>query len=478
MYYFSRKVPVLMLIVMIFFSTTLLAQGVKVTKRVMTEEEFYRFKNEAGVFEPGRNYNVIISGHGTGLKPPTEEQWEKIRNIPIVADKMEFMLTSTPAYIDNSATNWFPPIGNQDGEGSCTAWATTYYTKTFQEAREHGWDLSGCIWEGGYYGYPSAAYQDIVFSPDFVYHLINGGRDWGSWFWDAIDLMEDIGAASWENMPYDPRDSKTWPSEAAWREAPVYRNATYFYIDITTDEGITQLKNFIASENLAIIGVDANEYAMLSADDLWTSDTYAVTSVNHANTIVGYDNEFGPYSEAGEEKFGAFKVANSWGVGSWENDLDGFYWMSPQCLKTYIMKAHCYENIPDYHPEMIAVFEINHPRRGDCQIDVGIGSIATKRFDDHIVTGDGNLPFPYNKMVMDVTELIPSQQQGSIKGMLSVYDKVSKFTGTIGHFSMETYDDYLSGIPTGVYISSDTPLETLNGAAVFADVKFPGGIFW
>ncbi len=477
---FSRTFFVLSLIFLVSFGTNVLADGVKVTKRVMTEDEFYRFKNHYGVAEPGKNYNVIINGHGTGLKPPTAEQWEKIRDVPIVAEIVGIDAESLPAFVDNSATPWFPPIGNQDGEGSCTAWATTYYTKTFQEAREHGWDLKGCIWDGGYYGYPSLGYQHLIFSPDFVYHLINGGRDRGSWFWDAIDMMSVIGAATWANMPYDPRDSSTWPSEAAWREAPPYRNEAYYFIDITDDEGIEELKTFIAGENLAIIGVDANEYSELDENDLWTSDTYTVTSVNHANTIVGYDEDFGPYWEDDVQKYGAFRVANSWGVGSWENapEPDGFYWISPECLKNYIFKAHCYENISDYEPEMIAVFAIDHSRRGDCEIEVGIESENTKRFDEHVDMGIGNLPFPDNIMVMDVTELMPSQQRGSIRGELSVFDGGSKFTGMVEHFSFEIYDDYLSGIPTGIYISSDTPQATENNVAVIAYVRFPGRLFW
>jgi hypothetical protein len=292
--------------------------------------------------------------------------------------------------------------------------------------------------------------------------------------------MSVIGAATWVNMPYDPRDSSTWPSEAAWREAPPYRNEAYIFIDIEDDAGILTLKALIAGENLAIIGVDANEYSELDENDLWTSETYTVTSVNHANTIVGYDENFGPYWEDGVEKYGAFKVANSWGVGSWENAPvpDGFYWISPECLKKYIFKAHCYENISDYNPEVIAVFAIDHSRRGDCEIEVGIGTENTKRFDEYIDMGIGYLLFPDNKIVMDVTELVPSEQRGSLRGALSVFDGGSKFTGTVEHFSFEIYDDYLSGIPTGVYISSDTPLATSNGLTVVAYVRFPGGLFW
>ena len=50
-----------------------------------------------------------------------------------------------PSSWDNSATNWFPPIGNQGSEGSCVSWACGYYTKTFQEAKEHNWNLFGML---------------------------------------------------------------------------------------------------------------------------------------------------------------------------------------------------------------------------------------------------------------------------------------------------------------------------------------------
>jgi hypothetical protein len=198
---FSKAAGVFSIILLMAFGASLLAQGTKIVRRAMTEEEFNRFKSEVGVAVPGRDYNVIIDGHGTGLRPPTEEQWAKVRFLPVVAESVEPVSGALPGYVDNSATRWFPPIGNQDGEGSCTTWATTYYIKTYQEAKEHDWDLTGCLWEGGYYGYPTEAYQDLVFSPDFVYHLVNGGRDRGSWFWDAIDLMEGIGPISSSTSP-------------------------------------------------------------------------------------------------------------------------------------------------------------------------------------------------------------------------------------------------------------------------------------
>lgn len=475
---FSRGVLVLAVVLALASGTALQAQTGKVARRVMTDAEFLQFKADVGVAVPGRNYNVVVDGHGTGLRPPTAEEWEAIRYLAIAAEPASLTLESLPAYWDNSATPWFPPIGNQDGEGSCTAWATTYYTKTFQEAKEHGWDLSGALWEGGYYGYPTADFQDRIFSPDFIYHLINSGKDFGSWYYNAIKAMENLGAASWLKMPYDPKDSSAWPGEGAWREAPPYRNEAMFTIDIQTDEGLDALKGLLVGGNLAIIGVDANYYKTLTPEDLWTTDGYNVLTTNHANTIVGYDDEFGPYTEGGVEKQGAFKIANSWGLGSWEgvtsDEYDGFYWMSPEVLKLWIRKAHSYENIVGYEPRMLAVFELEHTRRGDCRIDVSIGAEAVKCLNDYVMAGIGYVPFPPNKMAMDVTEIVPADLAGAVRGVLGVLDEGSKFTGTVWHFSVESYGDYLSGAPAGVVVSDDTPLVTANGATVTAEVRFPG----
>ncbi|MGD8507122.1 MAG: hypothetical protein PVF15_10750, partial [Candidatus Bathyarchaeota archaeon] len=116
-----------------------------VVEHKISSLELEELKRELGVWEEGRNYNQIIDGHGTGLRPPTEEEWAEIASSASVVE--EILLDHQPGdppptSIDHTTSPWFPPIGNQDGEGSCTAWALGYYMKTFQEAKEHGWDLS------------------------------------------------------------------------------------------------------------------------------------------------------------------------------------------------------------------------------------------------------------------------------------------------------------------------------------------------
>ena len=409
-------------------------QDMIIKSHKITESEIEKLKEIEGVYEPGVNYNVIIDGHGTGLRPPTEEQWNAMIGQINVVDEIQLLGDTAPSSVDNSATNWFPPIGNQDGEGSCVAWAVGYYTKTFQEAKDHDWDISGASWEGGYYGHPTPEYQDKIMSPDFIYHQINGGVDNGSYYSDAINLVCHIGASSWETMPYSPSDHTSWPSEAAWREAPLYRgDGGYSYSWVTSS--VDSLKNWLANGNLAVISINADEYYKLTSNDVWTIDNYNGYSTNHANTIVGYDDNFS-YTEGGSTHYGAFKVANSWGIGGWENIPDGFYWISYEAMKQRVQYFMFYNDKIDYDPETIAVFEITHTKRNECDITVGKGDTGsptqTKEFAPWIYDG-GALPFPNNKIILDITEFYPTEEDIFLK----VYDGGGSTTGSLDSFSVE-----------------------------------------
>jgi parallel beta-helix repeat protein len=439
-------------------------QIAKLVERGFKDFEIEELKRTFGVYQEETNYNPVIDGHGTGWRPPTEKAWTTIAHEGRIVDDI-FLVgaqpSAPPVSVDHSASIWFPPIGNQDGEGSCVAWAVGYYVKTFQEAKEHNWNLSDASWEGGYYGHPTSAYQDRIFSPDFVYHLINNGVDSGSSFYDAINLVCEVGISSWKEMPYDPLDYVSWPSEEAWSEAPLYRadGSTIDYLLLSTYDDLQSLKNWIASGNLAVIGVDANQYPSLD-NDVWTLDNYLSPSVNHANTIVGYDDTVA-YSEEGQTRYGAFKIANSWGVGEWENVPDGFYWISYEAMMQRVEDCMFFSDRIGYEPTVLSSFRIDHSMRSECSISIGMGDhdfpVVAKSFS-YLVKG-GSHPFCANNIVFDVTEFKDSVS--TVYGQLffiKVYDGGTPTTGTIMNFSI-------------MHVASkDTPIATIQGAYVHADV--------
>jgi hypothetical protein len=430
----------------------------------LSQSELVAQQEQLGTASEGVNYNVIVDGHGTGYRPPTESEWATIAAEGLVIDEITRVDSrlGDPPSVDWSTSQYFPPIGDQDGEGSCTTWAVAYYTKTFQEAMEHGWDLSGAAWEGG--DHPSLAYQDEIFSPDFLFHQINGGYGPnGSSYYRAIEVIADIGAATWSTMPYNPGDSTTWPAEAAWREAPVYRgDGGYHFLDVSSS--VDALKTLLAGGNLGMIAVDADDI-----HEMATLDNFHNTGINHAQTLVGYDDNWA-YTEEGATHYGAFKVANSWGP-TWLED--GCWWISYAALEQRVGEVYYMNDRSGYNPETIAAFEINHPVRGDTDVVVGLGTTtaptATKSFDSPGWSCDGNDPYPNNPIILDITEC--NFDLADLQPLfIEVMDAGTAYTGTIASFAVECYTDYLNGILLTSSASTDTPVNTVQGGMVYAEI--------
>ena len=269
-----------------------------------------------GIYDPDRNYNELYQGtFGTGFAPPTQEEWLRLKKLRAVVDSSKTELVkdlnaavtydNLPDAVDNSQTPWFPPIGNQGSEGSCTAFALAYYIQTYTEAKEHGWDISQVRWV---YPDPSGAnnaggpdsLQEKIMSPDFLYHLINRGQDNGSGGIAASSAIVRVGGVPWSLMPYDVQDHTSWPGEEAWRITGAYRgrevgshywenhSAGYFIID--DDADIQLLKKLLAEGYCVSTSISSNEvFSALSGQDI-VNPSCRWDSTNHAQTIVGYSN--------------------------------------------------------------------------------------------------------------------------------------------------------------------------------------------
>ena len=241
---------------------------------------------------------------------------------------------------------------------------------------------------------------------------------------DNMNLLQSIGCCTWDKMPCDPYDYTTWPSENAWRQAPLYRSQSYGSVLVDWSNGLASLKQLLASGNLAIISINADYFFEgLASGDLWTFDNYNPSSTNHANAVVGYDDNYGPYTESGNSNtYGAFKVANSWGIGGWEHVPDGFYYISYECMKQRIQRVYLYQNYIDYKPSMVAVFDMNHGYRGDNKIDFGIGEHDSPNYLKSFNVKGGNFPYPNNKIVVDITEFLPYMTGSNNQFFMKVYD--------------------------------------------------------
>ncbi|MBF0543140.1 MAG: Ig-like domain-containing protein [Candidatus Riflebacteria bacterium] len=272
------------------------------------ENELQSDMKSVGVSDSAKA-NLVVSReyYGTGLRHPTAEEWRKMKKLRGFSSGMLGAGLATTS-VDLSITQFFPPVGNQGKKGTCSPWSAVYYIHTYNEAREHNWNLSGTTWNTA----TKAPSQNLdkIFSPDFVYPQINMGSDSGSSLSDAGAVVARLGAASWQKVPYNqnnttPSDYTTWPSEAAWREAAQYRgkevDSGYWdqygtgYFIVKTDAEINLLKSLLAAgycvstEIYAGVGNGDNGILNnLDNNDVIDQPSLAKQTTNHAQTIVGF----------------------------------------------------------------------------------------------------------------------------------------------------------------------------------------------
>ena len=413
---------------------------------ILTREEVEDMKKEIGVRDMNKNYNLIINGHGTGLAPPTEEEWEwMIGRIEVVdglnghstplipkefdnsgvnddkevpgpvkdavptregtgttsstrgTDRSEGPTSrgigvGLPTSVDHSTSNYFPAVGDQGHQGSCAAWATTYYAQGFMQAKDNGWNQA----------HQGNAGQ--LMSPAWTYNKVNHGVDGGSHPWTNGIILQQFGCPTWTNMPYNDTDLVSWGSETAWRKAPTYRISDF---QITTPDNIDVIKSWLKDGYVCPMALDADNYEHLGDnDDTITSSEYVHVSSSHANTIVGFDD-----SKIVDGEIGAFKLVNSWSpaFGSdsgWYGDWNGhgFYWMTYRAFCELDYPVTRLLDNPDYKPELLATWKFSTPGARDTNITIGIGNPNAPLEKTDLQYDGGNHSFPAF-MCMDISNL-------------------------------------------------------------------------
>ena len=205
-----------------------------------------------------------------------------------------------------------PPVRSQGQQGSCTAWATTYYLKSYQEKIQNG------------YQYDS---YEHVMSPAFVYNQIksNPHCNSGSNIEDALRLLKEQGTATWKNFPYSDDACNNIPSDEIKEIATINKIKDYYTIqtiDSITDQNHTLtniIKALIYKKQPVIISMKFKNlnFKYKTSDSIYIANSYVETvkkECGHAILITGYDDEIN-----------AFKIVNSWGT-SWGNK--GYAWVS------------------------------------------------------------------------------------------------------------------------------------------------------
>lgn len=434
--------------------------GLSMVSHLMTADEVEDLKARFGVRVPGDVYRpLVVDGFGTGLTPHSEAEWAQLVG-EVIAFEVEALPEALPTTFDLSNDAEFPAVGNQASQGSCSAWAATYYSYGYPEAVDNGWTAA------------SLGDPEQLMSPAWTYNMVNDGSDQGSWVDTNMMVVRDWGAATMATMPYDYRDYTSWGSPEAFREAPLHRASEVGYLEYSSSTTVDAIKALVSAGTPVAFAMDANEYSAGFSDGNYiiSSSEYSSTNLNHAQTIVGYDD-----SLADDSDTGAFRVVNSWGSG-WGDS--GYYWFTYSALKELgslgILYLNFIVDIPDYEPSLLGVWHFDAaPSRG-ASISVSVGpTVAPEdtKAPYYVGTFRNRELFP-TFMCLDMSEF--SDTFWSEGGMHLVIGD-SRSTGTISSFRVEAYESVFEpGRATQISgQSADVPVVTPTSVSSFLDYYAP-----
>lgn len=203
-------------------------------------------------------------------------------------------------------SEFLPRVGSQGSQGSCVAWATGYYLKSFQENYEDA--------ENGTAG------LNFEMSPAFIYNQIKiVNCDGGSVIQDALDTISSQGIVEWSVMPYDQNECDVQPNDLQKVLAEPNKIEKYYYFH--QDSVYQHTKAALLRDQPVVIAVtiDRNYFGARDENGIFIYRKFNDPDGGHAMLVVGYSDEMN-----------AFKVVNSWGPG-WGNN--GFVWIDYKAFK-------------------------------------------------------------------------------------------------------------------------------------------------
>ena len=414
-----------------------------IVSHLLTQDEVDVLQEKIGIYNPNKNYNILYDGYGTGLSPPSKEEWTEMVGTVRIVDNV-IPTNSLRFSVDLSSGPCFPEVRSQGGQGSCSAWASTYYTNGYIQAVQNEWTEA------------SIGNNDQLLSPAFTYNKCNYGYDHGSQTYNVGKVMKTVGVCTWNQMHYDDTDCIDWGNETAWRDAPIYRIQDIYYLYEPFDDGdIASIKTIVSSGLPVTFAFDAGSYSNFGTDDVLGLSAMQY-GINHANTIVGYDDS---KSDAETGETGAFKIVNSWG-STWGPNNNGYYWMTYEAFKgSWNSYPVCWfdDLYTSSGPKLIGTWEFDPQPDRDASVEVGIGNqssplqIRTPWLDGHSAVMHSYPSF----MCLDITEFYNDWMLENSDFYVEIGD-ASGTDGTITSFKIEYYkNEYYPESPTK--ISSESP---------------------
>lgn len=218
-----------------------------------------------------------------------------------------FFELSMPSVID------LPEISNQGGQGSCTAFATAYATRSFYLHKNH------CT---SYLKTDQNTDLSKILSPAFIYNVGKASgscAEAGMSIFKALSIMKNQGVCTWEKLPYDAKKDCAPPSDnSIYENGLIYKIDDFFRLD---DKSETNVKYVLNTGNLIMASVELDYAYWVLGSYIWNTRIGKDVG-GHAIVICGYD-----------DAKHAYKIMNSYGK-RW--GYDGFGWIDYDYFKKMV----------------------------------------------------------------------------------------------------------------------------------------------
>lgn len=249
----------------------------------------------------------------SGLLPADKEKYNSL-------PKFE---TSTRGELKNLVdfSNQFPPPGQQGIQNSCVAWSVAYVMSYLD-------NTDNTVFAENL----ASADLEKVYSPSFLYNIINQGYNIPVSFEKIFSVALNYGCVKLKDLPYNEKDFCHEPGKELISKASKNKIKELYICNTITPE---VFKSVICEGYPIIIGTAIDNGFVESGMNYSSSEPYIWKEYKkeicldvgyHAMVITGYD-----------DSTKAFKVLNSYGK-NWGNN--GYVWISYSFISTCVKEAY------------------------------------------------------------------------------------------------------------------------------------------
>ena len=274
-----------------------------------------------------------------------------------------------PLYVDNSKSEYFPPVFNQIG-GSCAQASAVGYLFTFE--------MNSLL------GRPSSV-ESNRFSYLFTWNFLNDGIDQGSYGWDGILLSYKSGIMSDADFPKQTTTRQFYWADGydKYYRAMHYKAKSVLSMKLESEQDIEDVKRYLYNDGKGhLIAFSAagtgwkfdSNYSGPSMTGFKCLLTSLPTSGSHAMTLVGYDDTV-ECTFDGRTTYGAFIAVNSWGDDVHDG---GFFYLPyrfflepvpPGCI---LSKSVSGLQVQYYEPRLVFKVNLDYNSRNDLSFIMGV----------------------------------------------------------------------------------------------------------